>query len=459
VIVSLIVYRQTPPIYQARATVVDERESSGYDGNRKTVFDTPRTGLERLLRSDFVVPVARRIAGLPPGSSVDGEMMSRVRDTIRYEVVGNLLYFKGRGGDPELVSKVANEYAQQFVNSSQSRKVNKTGQAADFYEKQLSEKKAELDRAEAALQAFANSHRGTLPDDVGLHAQALQQLRDQSSQTEADLQARREERESFVASLSQLPAPGSGADANGTLDANDPVLRLQRLEAELADLSGRFTEKHPDVQQKERDIAALKAQIAAIPPRAKPENTTASKADAQFPLGPARIGVANFQRVQSMDREISRLQSRAESLRGQIARHDGAIAGAGHVSVEWAALNRARTNLLAEYNTLLGNSQKADLTQDMTTTTTLQNDYRILELSEPPGKPVGPLLVVLLPIGLGIGLGVGGALAFLGELMDQTYKTADDITNDLGVPVVATISRIDAVRGQEDRERKRRRAS
>lgn len=457
VAVSLIVFSYTPAVYQARATLLDEHEAQGYEGNRKTVWDNPRTALERLQRDDFVVPVARQVTGVAPGQPVGGEITGRVRRALNIENVGNLLYLKARDHDPVFASKVANGYAQAFIDATQSRRENRSGQAATFYDNQLEAKKAALDDVERRLQQFVGSHRGSLPDDVTIHMQAVQQLQSQLSQTEADLQARRDERETFTSTLSQMPTPmAGGGDGTAAAAADDPQVRLHRLQSELADLRTHLTEKHPDVQQKIRDIRSLEASIAAAP-QAAPAGNPEAPAMKGGPLDPSRIGIVNYQRVLGMDREISRLQGRVGSLNGQIARHNGAISSAGQNSIDWSALNRERTNLQNDYNALLGSAQKADLNTDMVKTTTLQNDYRILELSEVPKKPVGPLLILFLPIGLAAGFAVGAGLAVVAEMMDQTYQSPDDITKELGIPVIATIVRIeDALRsGPSDTYRRK----
>ena len=87
---SWLVWLKTPPVYQARATLVDEHEAQGYEGNRKTVWDNPKTALERLQRDDFVMPVARRIADVPPDGEVEDDLPGRVRRSIFVELIGKL---------------------------------------------------------------------------------------------------------------------------------------------------------------------------------------------------------------------------------------------------------------------------------------------------------------------------------------------------------------------------------
>ena len=320
----------------------------------------------------------------------------------------------------------------------------RSGQASTFYDNQLEAKKAALDDVERRLSEYAATHRGTLPEDVQIHMQTVAQLQTQLAQAESDLQARRDDRETFVATLAQLPPSVAAATGNGNGSAgpmDDPQARLRKFQAELADVRTPLTANQTDSQQKLRDIRALEAEIAATPP--PPPTPGAPPAPTGGPLDPSRIGIVNYQRVLGMDREIARLQGRVSSLNGQIARHNGAISAAGRSAIEWAALNREKTNLQNDYTALLGNAQKAELNTDMVKNTTLQTDYRILELSSVPTKPIGPLLLLFLSIGLGAGIAVGAGAAVVAEMMDQTYQTPEELTKDLNVPVIATIVRID----------------
>src|SRR5262249_33666166 len=161
----------------------------------------------------------------------------------------------------------------------------------------------------------------------------VQQLQAQVSQAESDLQARRDERETFVATLSQMSAPIAATGDATAVPVEDPQTKLRRFQAELADLRTHLTEKHPDGQQKTRTSKALETETAATPPpaAANPSRPAASG----NPLDPSRIGLANYQRVLGMDREITRLKGRIASLNGQIARHNNAISSAGQNSIEW----------------------------------------------------------------------------------------------------------------------------
>lgn len=65
------------------------------------------------------------------------------------------------------------------------------------------------------------------------------------------------------------------------------------------------------------------------------------------------------------------------------------------------------------------------------------------ELSDSP-SPVSPNPPLNMAIALVVGLMAAVGLAFLLEFLDNTIKTDDDVEQKLGIPVLASISRIDA---------------
>jgi uncharacterized protein involved in exopolysaccharide biosynthesis len=396
---------------------------------------------ERLLRDDFAIPVTRRIFGTPPESEPEWHVVESVRRTLQLDFYGDLIYIKGVGNDPQLITKVANSYAEQLVEETRSKKVRRSGQYAEFYEEELSEKKAALKEKEAELARFSAAHQGSLPEDVEMHNLAIERLNKELARAQIDLQAQREERNAFLATIPITPAlelmPGVPVP-----EAENPLVRLRGLESELAELRLRLTEKHPDVQNKVREIAALKERISTRPRLPSPEELSEG---ASRLLSPETIGTLNYNRLQLLDREIRRLESQVGFTRKEITGHEAKINLANRAAVEWATLTRERDALAEEYSGLLENARRSALTQELTED--LQGDsYRLLERATVPESPVSPNPRKFIIAGLIVGIMLSIGAVFLMESLDQTYKSAEDLTRDLGVPVVATIVRMEEVR-------------
>ena len=451
---AAVLLQYLPNVYEAVAKVTREREGDPLagGGGRRPNTDQERMALARLQLPDFTQPVARKVYGLPDGATVGEERLFKVKNALVLELYGDLIYFKARGADPEFVTRVANFYAEDFLEATSQKQKDKTGQYASFYDKQLKDKMAELEAKDREIAEFRGAHRGTLPDDIPEHSQAIERLRDALTQTRADLEAREGEREAFLQSVQKMPGEGDGSAASVQVD---PQAQLQALQKELATLKLRLTDKHPDVQAKIREIEALRAQIAAAQPTPHQEPSPATPTDA---LDPVRIGRFNYNQLLGMDREILRLKTRATSLQADLDKHMGAISVANGISVAWTAMNRERANVQQEYEGLNTAAQKAALTLDLTTNVA-EDAFRLQQPAGIPLAPVSPVPLKVLAIGLGAGLMLGAGLVALREFLDQTYTTPEELSADLEIPVLATIMRIEGPKGGGRKSRQGARAA
>lgn len=459
VVAGALQLRRMDLVYVTKAVVTEEREGPQL-GRGRAGFDTAKTMQNRLQKIDFAVPVTRKVRNLAQDAVPDEMAVERVRKIFSLEFDGDLIYFKGTGRHPAEIARVANAYAEQFVEAVRSKKLSRTGQYATFYDKELEEKRRELEAAQGRVATFRDTHRGVLPDDIDSLTASTQRKADELTQARAELQTAKEALDSFVSMLESSATmvalePGAPAPV-----ASDPAARLGQLEKELADLQRHLTEKHPDVQAKKRDIEALKAQIAASPPSGGPEPdeaATRGTASGEDHLEATRIGMVNYNQLRTMRTDVRRLETKVALLQGEIARTEARLTSANRSSVEYLALTRERDILQAEHRDLQNQAQKATMAQDIATS--LQADtFQILERAPIPETPISPKPLMILMAGLAVGAALGVGIVFLLEFLDQTYKTAADVATDLGVPVIATITRIEQVRGTTKKDLSMRKA-
>jgi hypothetical protein len=116
---------------------------------------------------------------------------------------------------------------------------------------------------------------------------------------------------------------------------------------------------------------------------------------------------------------------------------------------ELMSLNRDYENIRETYNSLLSRKLEAELAVSMERKQKGEQ-FRILDPARTPGRPFKPDIkrVLLMTIALGLGLGCG--LAYLREIMDTSYKTPEEVEDELQLPVLVSMP----IRYTE-RERKR----
>ena len=69
--------------------------------------------------------------------------------------------------------------------------------------------------------------------------------------------------------------------------------------------------------------------------------------------------------------------------------------------------------------------------------------YKVIEPAKLPLEPFWPNKRNILIIGIALGLVLGGAFIFLFELLDNSFKQVEDVEEELGIPVIATIPKIE----------------
>ncbi len=69
--------------------------------------------------------------------------------------------------------------------------------------------------------------------------------------------------------------------------------------------------------------------------------------------------------------------------------------------------------------------------------------YKVIEPAKLPLEPFWPNKRNIILIGIVLGIALGGAFVFLFELLDNSFKRVEDIEEELGVEVIATIPKIE----------------
>lgn len=74
--------------------------------------------------------------------------------------------------------------------------------------------------------------------------------------------------------------------------------------------------------------------------------------------------------------------------------------------------------------------------------------YKVIEPARVPLAPFWPNKRQILMMGLMLGLAIGGAAIFIVEILDNTYRRTEDIEQELGLPVLAAIPKIDNLKAR-----------
>jgi polysaccharide chain length determinant protein (PEP-CTERM system associated) len=350
-----------------------------------------------------------------------------------------------------------------FINENLEVRQQQSEDTTQFLEGQLETARKALADQEEKIREFKGQHVGELPAQVGSNLQILAGLQSQLQTEEDALNTAKQQRVYLETLMNQYhslqstpKATGGGATAVG-LPAIDA--ELDKLRAQLADLSSHYTDRHPDVRKVKQQIADTEKTRDRIIADLKARKAAPADPDAATTPDPTTMADASSPMVQ--------LQGQLQSNRVEIASRERAVADLKNKVVDYQArlnqepvreqqlsdLTRGYEQSKANYDGLLKKKNESAMATSMEL---LQQGerFRIIDPPSLPAKPDFPNRLKFCGIGLGVGLALGVVVAGAFEMMDDRVYDEKELQKLLPIAVISEIPAL-TVASDEQSERRR----
>jgi len=193
--------------------------------------------------------------------STGDEKVERMRKDITIELVRgqsdqitafNVAY---TSGDPGLAQRVTGELTNLFINENLEVRQQQSEDTTEFLEAQLENARNQLSEQENRVRQFKSQHVGEMPEQLTSNLQILSGLQGQLQSEQDNLNAAKQQRV-YLQTLSDQ-SHVLGLSNGNSVSAGPPVIEqeLNKLRAQLADLSSHYTDRHPDVRKLKEQIA------------------------------------------------------------------------------------------------------------------------------------------------------------------------------------------------------------
>jgi protein tyrosine kinase modulator len=362
--------------------------------------------------------------------------------------------------DPRLAQQVTGELTNLFISENLEVRQQQSEDTTNFLEGQLETARKTLSDQEEKIREFKGQHVGELPAQVGSNLQILAGMQSQLQTEEDELNTAKQQRvylETLVNQYRSLQgAPKTAGGTTATLPALD--VELDKLRAQLADLSSHYTDRHPDVRALKEQIAKtekmrdqisadLKASAAQAEsnPGANPD--AADMRDASAPMVQLQ-GQLQANRVEIANRERS-----VTDLKAKVADYQGRLNQEPVREQQLSDLTRGYEQSKANYDELLKKKNESAMATSMEL---LQQGerFRIIDPPSLPLKPDFPNRLKFCVIGLGIGLALGFIVAGAFEMMDDRIYEEKELQQLLPVAVISEIPTMAAATDEQDERRR-----
>lgn len=364
---------------------------------------------------EFNPPPSGRLFGLLPATPTTPErtkaaIIDRVQKNLHVHRSG-LTYVIDVGFEstsPQKAARIADAFADRYLLEQLDAKFDATRRASEWLNSRLTGLRGQVEQAEAEVQAYRSAHGLMTTGEAG--ATITQQEISNLNTQYATARAEEAEAQAKLSTAKQQLARGSQGDDLGDALSSTTISQLRQKRAEIssqvADLSGKYGPRHPEMLKAQRQLADIDSQIQA-----------------------------EIRRVTSnLEAQAQVARQRAASIAGSLATSKGSLATSNAASVKLNELQRNADSVRALYQSFLDRFKQTTAQQGIE-----QSDARVVSYSHLPTKPTFPNIPLMALLGLLAGLASAVAAMMLVEALENGLFTSEDVEKLLGVPHLGSV--------------------
>lgn len=405
--------------YQTQYGLLESRTLSERVATHLKLIDDP--GFFEMFGVDADDAAFQQVKGSYPATGrvtrtrIAGEVL-RENLTVSPTRLSRLVDIRFTSPDAAFSAKVANAWAENFIQTNLERKIQATSYGRNMLEQQLAELKERLDQSQRQLVNYASAEKiinlpsassggdGNTSPERSILVDNLAALNAELAQATADriqAEARYEQ--------------GGGRKGTSTEALGNPAInglrqRRAELSAEYQRLMTQFEPGYPAAK-------ALKSQISELDRSIRgEENRVSGSLLASYNEAREREGALQI--------EVDQLKAEFLDLRRR--------------SIQYNIYQQEVDTNRALYDGILQRFKEIGVAGGVGV-----NNISIVDQAIVPKAPSSPRLLINLAIALLAGIGLGAALAFLLEQMDEAISDPAELGRRIGLPLLGSVPKVE----------------
>ena len=319
--------------------------------------------------------------------------------SVQPVALSSLVRIRYQGTDPNWAQRISIAVAEQFERSTLDRRFSASRHARAFLEERLQQLKIKLQDSEKQLVDYAQQRGIVNVDDKQPEAVANLQAIQNALSAAVTERLKREQLWLLAQSAHSIALPQA---------MNDKV--IQGARDRIGTLKASYQEKLSVLKPAFPEMVALRAQI--------------TESEKQIEGALELIKQTIKAEYESARAQELALIEKLEQVKGEVLESRGR-------SIEYTILRREADTARSLYDGLLQQYRELGVAGEVDT-----NNISIIDRAQRPGGPISPSLHYNLVVAFALGLLGAGAVAGVREVLDDTFKTAEDVEEALRLPVL-----------------------
>jgi uncharacterized protein involved in exopolysaccharide biosynthesis len=504
-----------PPIYKSDAVIQVEEQEIREEFVQSNITDYLEERIDKInqtvLRRDKLLAIANEYALYSDAKDniSENEIVNKMKQNIVLEPIVSDLQGKGQGyrknsvnlafllsfqgSDPNKVKNVTETLSNLFLEEDTRRRERVVSVTDEILKAEQMRIKSEINAYEKKISQFKKAHLHELPDERGYNFQATLRLERDLDNAESQLRLLKEKEMLLHSQLATIE-PLTPIIVEGYNVATNPNQRLKQLYLELTRLRSLYSEKHPDIRKVKNEIRELEAQVktsdVSILKVKRLQQLEDQLAEMKGTYGPSHPEVKAIKKeISILKPEVAGLMT--ETVKTKISEEKpdnpayiNLVTQINAIKMEMEGIEADKKQIIQNLKKFRRRIERAPLVERELNSLMLdlegaQKKYKDISnklmearfagelegkqqadrvsISSPaylPSEPFKPNRLLILAIGFISAFVIGSLFVALREGMDSNVRSAEEIKQITGVPVLSSISYIVTT---EDRRLKRKR--
>ena len=443
--IAVLIILIYPPVYRSTATILIEEQEipTAYVQTTITGFAEQRLQSlnQRIMSSTKLLEIANRFniyQDLKKKETVE-DIVKTMRKDITFSTISVDITNPQRGGgpapitiaftlsyegrDPQTVQQVASVLSSLFLEENLKVRQEKALGVSKFLAMETAAVQKQLAEVDSKIAKYKEKHSLELPELLQMNVASIDRVESEMDKLRQQSTSLREKENYLRSQLSTVP--------------RDDATLLKELRVKLAQLKGKYSEKHPDVIKTNREIAGLRNRNGGS------GSTVQDQAD-----NPAYVNLAS--QLAGVQAEIEMARRQISEMSRKRDEYYRRMEATPKVEQSYRALLAERNSVQLKVDDLVKKSLEAKTAHGLERER-MGERFTIIDPARLPEKSVKPNIPAILSIALFLGIGMGVGMVSLQENNDRSARDPKTLFAITQVPVLAAIPYI--ITEKEIRER------
>lgn len=401
-----------------------------------------RTRLEEIVKRFDLYPITGR-------ESPMGERVNKLRKNVQLEnprmgrgQSQNSFRLSFESDNPKKTQQVAAALTSLFIEENLKLREQRAVGTTIFIKAEGDRLQKVVERQEARVNLFRGKYQHELPGQLPANLSRLDQVARELERNFLRLTALEDRKSNIEKQLvdeKKVNQPLVTTEDGGREYLLPQWQRVESLKNRLESLLSRYSNNHPDVIDLKRELQAAEAEE----PTQKPESGNAGST--VIPPKRSSASLMLSRQTVDLDAEIKSIHSNNKMLRENMVSYQARVDNTPIRSIELSKISRTYDITLRKYQDLLAKLLESELSENMEKKQKAEQ-FQVIDPANLPVVPVRPNRLVILLMGFAAGLGGGLALAYLLEMINNSFKSGNELSDYVNIPLLASIPAV-ATRG------------